>query len=74
LDWNEVHPSLRLTKFHAGNTIAGANCAYWLVSPDHASLSPVPVEFESISNKVIIKVPSLEIWNVLFFEMKKTKR
>jgi len=45
----------------------------WLVSPDQASLSPISLEFRSISNKVIVKVPLLEIWNVFFFEIKKAK-
>ncbi|NMC47653.1 MAG: hypothetical protein GYA52_12580 [Chloroflexi bacterium] len=75
LHWNEEHPSPEAKRnFTLEIQLEEPIEHIWLVSPDHASLSPVPVEFESISNKVIIKVPSLEIWNVLFFEMKKTKR
>lgn len=74
LHWNEEHPQPEIKReFALELQLDEPIERVWLVSPDHASLSPVPLEFKSISNKIIVKVPSLEIWNVFFFETKKVK-
>jgi dextranase len=74
LHWNEEHPQPEIRReFALELQLDEPIERVWLVSPDHASLSPVPLEFKSISNKIIVKVPSLEIWNVFFFETKKVK-
>jgi dextranase len=67
--WDEAHAqpeSLRnfVLEVHINEEVKQVS----LVSPDRNSISPVSLGFSQLSEKVIIQVPSLEIWEVLLIE------
>jgi dextranase len=70
--WNEVHDAPQTVEtFSITLDIPGDIEQVWLASPDGDSLQTCLVEFIQGSGKIQVKIPRLDIWDVLFLENKK---
>jgi hypothetical protein len=72
LHWNEEHPAPEVKQdFIVGLQLDKPIERIWLVSPDLDSVSPQALKFESAAGRLEIKVPRLDLWDVLLFETKQ---
>jgi hypothetical protein len=73
LQWNEEHPAPEVQKdFTVSLHLDEPVERVWLVSPDHDSLTPQALDFNSVAGRWVVKIPRLEIWDVLLFETKQS--
>jgi dextranase len=73
LQWNEAHPAPEVQKdFTVSLHLDEPVKRVWLVSPDQDSLTPQALDFNSVAGRWVVKIPRLEIWDVLLFETKQS--
>lgn len=69
LQWNEAHATPQpMHDFELTLALKEPVKAVWLVTPDAAELAAQALQFESVSGQLKIRVPALEIWDVLLIE------
>ena len=67
--WNEDHAAPRIVEnitleFEISDQIQGV----WWATPDAASLQAEPIEFRQVAGKIVLTIPRLQYWDVIFFE------
>jgi dextranase len=72
LRWNEEHGQPEIKRdFTLEIQMDEPLKNIWLVSPDFDSLTPESLEFKLIKDKLVLKIPSLEVWDVILIETMK---